>query len=330
MTTPDPEKITKVQLKTQTNIPSTRGAALRNDLKKLEKEIAKLPGSTSENALAILPLWDQIDRKLKELEFLGMELASEKGQLDTFAAQFQKKRALFIQKIGGSQALVEAREIRQPSTDQWWWYLDESLAADRKRNSIRLARNLGVLVVIIILGALVYQRYLAPDPAIQASYSFQRNAEDALVQGDYEAALQNIQNAILNTPDNPELYVLQEVILEALGQHQEAQTSQEIALQKFESDDLYYASLASVYLTIGDFENALADAQTAFKINPDSAIGYLYKAQVYEFQGDIPMAIENYIKADEIAQRLGNVQLQAIIRVSLSNAYQKIPNPSQE
>ena len=214
--------------------------------------------------------------------------------------------------------------------DQWWWYVDKSLSADRKRKTIRLAQNIGVLIVLVILGALVFQRYLAPDPAIQASYSFQRNAEDAMVQGDFEVALQNIQNAILNTPDNPELYVLQEVILDALGQPQEAQTSQEIALQKFESEDLYYASRASVYMTIGDFENSLADAETAIKINPDSAIGYLYKAQAYQYQGKIPMAIENYNKADEIAQRLGNVQLQAIIRVNLSNAYQKIPNPSQE
>ena len=124
------------------------------------------------------------------------------------------------------------------------------------------------------------------------------------------------------------MYTLQGVILQVLGEPEKAQVSFETALGKYDSKDLFYNARAMVYLMMGDPQSALADAETAIEINPDSALSYLQIAQSYESQGEFLKAIGSYKEADEIARRTGNVQLQAIIRVNLSNAYQRIPLPT--
>ena len=44
--------------------------------------------------------------------------------------------------------------------------------------------------------------------------------------------------------------------------------------------------------------------------------------------GDISKAIDSFEAADEVAQRIGNSQLQAVIRVGLANVYQRISIPT--
>ena len=328
MTPPKPANISDTQLKTQSKVPATKGAVLRESLRVMENRIAKLDEATPDSALELLSLFDQVDKDMDELQVCGMNLASELGQIDTLTAQFKKKRALLIRKVGGPQVIAEARKIRQPTTDHWWWYVDQSLAAENRKNTINTLRNLGITVVIIVISALLYQRFFAPDPAIQASNGYQQRAENAVLDQDFEYALQEVENAIRYTPENPELYTLQGVILQVLGEPEKAQVSFETALGKYDSKDLFYNARAMVYLMMGDPQSALADAETAIEINPDSALSYLQIAQSYESQGEILKAIGSYKEADEIARRTGNVQLQAIIRVNLSNAYQRIPLPT--
>jgi len=326
----DPEKITAPQLKTQTQKPHTRAEELRHHLKLLETRLVRLSEINREEALEILILFDQAEQIATELQERGMNTASELGQIETLTAQFYKKRAQFIRRIGGSQELAKAREVRQPSKDSWWWYADQTLAVESKQKMIRWLRNFAFITVILIILAMIYQRFFAPDPATQASYGHQTRGENALIQRDLETALVEVQNAIALTPDHPDLYVLQGVIQEGLGHPEEARSSFEIALQKFDPEEGFYNQRATLYLMMGDAERGLADSQAAIQINPDSTISYLTQGQAYEILGDFPKAIDSYEIADEIAQRIGNAQLQAIVRVTLSNAMQRIPIPTFE
>jgi tetratricopeptide (TPR) repeat protein len=322
------EKITATQLKAQKQKPQTRAEKLRDTLKILDARIAQLFKSKPEEASEIPVLFDRVNQALEELQEHGMNLASELGQVETLSAQFTKKRALFIRKIGGPQELAKAREANQPPRDRWWWYVDLALVEENKQKAVHWLRIFAVAAVSLIILAVIYQKFFAPDPATKASYGHQQKAENAVMEGNFEYALNEVQQALTYTPEEANLYVLQGVILEALARTEEAHSSFDTALQKYDQADQFYNKRTLVYLMLGDAERALADCETAIQINPDSALSYLEQGQAYEMLEDIQKAIESYEKADEIAQKSGNAQLQAVIRMTLSNAYQRIILPT--
>jgi tetratricopeptide (TPR) repeat protein len=330
MTQAEVERMTAAQLKAQSQRPQTKAESLRQVMKNLEMRITKLSEISPEQTLEILSLFDDADHILGELQERGMEVTSELGQLETLRAQFYKMRATFIRKIGGPQELAKARQRQAPSSDRWWWYVDKSLAEESKQKTIQLLRNFGILAALLIIAILVYNRFFAPDPAIQASYGHQQRAENAVIEGNLEDALVEVQQALAYTPEDANLYVLQGVILDGMDRSKEAVLSYNTAINLYEQEDYFYNQRAIIYLMFGSAEQALADCETAIQINPESAISYLNMGQAYQALGDINNAIVSYETADEIAQRSGNAQLQAIIRISMSNAYQQISLPTYD
>lgn len=326
----DPEDKTAVKLRSQAQKPQTRAEILRDTMKDLETRIARLAESRPEAVLEIPLLFDQANQILTELGKRGKDLSTEMGQLETLTHQFYKKRPQFIRQVGGVEALQAARRDRQPAADLWWWFPDQTLAEDRRAQTIRALRNLGIILAILTVAFLIYRKFFAPDPNVQASYGHQQIAEYNLIEGRFPEALSEVEAALTYTPDNPDLYVIRGVIQEVLDQSEEAQLSYEQAFRIYTQEDFFYNQRALLYLMMDDPERALADCQAAIQINPDSAISYLNQGQAYELLGDILTAIESYEEADAKAQQTGNAQLQAFIRVTLSNAYQRLTFPTLE
>jgi len=133
MTKTNQEEKPSRKLKTLTRKPPTKAEGLRLKMKKLDTLISSLSEISPEDSLEILSLFDHVNQVTEELGQGGMNLDSELGQVETLTARFYKKQALFIRRIGGAQKLIDARTVRQPSADLWWWYVDESLAEDRKQ-----------------------------------------------------------------------------------------------------------------------------------------------------------------------------------------------------
>jgi len=324
METTHKDKRIAAVLEAQRQKPATRAEELREILQHLDLCLARLPEATPQTALEIPALFDQADQVLQELQAKGMNVAGEIGRIEGLSARFRKHLAIFVRRAGGSQALAAARQARQPSQDRWWWHADEILAAHRRQNTIRWLRNAGILAALLIVASLVYRKFLAPDPVIQASIGHQQRAESLLVGGELENALAEIDQALAYTPGEPDLLVTRGVILEALGLAQEAAETFEAAREKYALEDQFYTRRALTYLMLGAPERALADSDAALALDPDSAVSYLNKGQACEMLGDIQKAIENYQLADEAASRLDNPQLQAIARINLSNALQRI------
>ena len=322
------EKHTQVQLKTQTQKPQTRIEVLRAVLKDLEKRITRLSEINTPTALEILSLLDRANDLIDELQARGINISSEVGQFKTLAAKFLRVKSVFIRKIGGSPKLADLRQERYPSEEHWWWYVDVKLAEENKQKTIRLLRILGITTLLLLIAVLIYNQFFAPDPAVKASYGHQQEAENAIIEGDLQIALDEIQNALGYTPEEPELYVLEGVIHEALGQVREAESSFHSAQGLSEQPEDFYNQRAIQYLMLNAPQRALDDTKTALEINPESALAYLYQGQAYEKLGKIDLAIQSYKRADEFAQKTDNVQLQAIIRINLSNIYQAITMPT--
>jgi len=304
---------------------------LRQILTQLENTVARIADCTPEQALEIPIKLDWVVSQIDALDQSGVKIEIQTTQFQTIAAQLRTRMRTFIKQVGGRQALKQARLVHQPQSDHWWWFVDEIWATEIKEKLIRQLRNLGITAAILVIAGIFYNKYFAPDPALKASLSHQQSAEKYLMLGDFELAIKETNAALTYSPESAELLILKGVILDQLGQVEEATESYEQAMAFLDQEYLFYVQRALNYLVMGKAEHVIAECDIALQLNPDSAVCYMQQGQAYELLGDIGNAIERLEIADETAERLGNPQLQAIIRVNLSNVLQKMPaTPTSE
>jgi tetratricopeptide (TPR) repeat protein len=244
--------------------------------------------------------------------------------------QFRKRAPLFVRCAGGPSAMRQARVEFQPGEDHWWWFVDETLARDRKSKLLRLAAGVLVIVILLAGAAFIYQRFLAPDPALSASYGLHHDAENALMQGDPEIALENIDKALTYTPNDPELYLLRGITYLALDDPEAAEDDFETAREKFESDELFYVKRAGLYVILGRPDLAIEDANLVIVLDPDMAYAYIFRGQAYETLGDLDSAMADYELASEVAERTNNPEVQVMARLYLAQILQNVGQPSME
>lgn len=310
--------------------PRTQKGELRDLLKKTENRVARLKDLSPEEAVEILSMLDQAVEGVESLEIAGGSTSSEATQLESILRQIQKKKHLFVSKVGGAAAMGQARREHSPDEGDWWWYLDEEIVRERQLKIKRWTVGIVITGVVLTVLALVYQRFFAPDPVFQAGIGFQQTAENKLIMGEYETALADVNQAIERLPNAFDLMVMRGVILDALEQPDLAEESYEVARNGFEREEFFYTARAKYYLMAALPQSAIADAEMAIFINPDSAVSYIYIAQAHEFQGDFPLAIEYFEIASEVAERTNNSTLQVMARMQLATLLQQNQLPPVE
>ena len=267
---------------------------------------------------------DEAVETLTALREAGSPVSSEETLFETIQAQLHTNRKLFLARIGGASVLAEARAERQPPAENWWWFVDEALAAERRRILRNVAITGGVLLLVMIALGAAYRQFLAPDPNLQAAVGWQTRAENALIAGEYQTALDAAAQSIALLPDQPEVYLLQGVTHEMLNHPDDAERSFSAAWDLYPEDgkDIFYTERAGYYLMAAQGEQALADAQSALALNPKSAMAYLRLAQSYELLGERQQAITAYEQAAEMARRNNNPQLEVIAKMGLAQLLQ--------
>jgi tetratricopeptide (TPR) repeat protein len=322
------QKAALVEAKSTIKQPRTQMEALRDTLSTIEMRIAKLKEISTEDTLEILTLLDQAQEKFNTLEAAGGSASSEGTLYESLLRQLDKKSATFLNQVGGPAALQRARQERQPDLGYWWWYIDEDLAQKRRSRFKSWATSAAIGGALLIVLIVLYNQFLAPDPVTRAGIGFQQAAENKFIQGQHEEALADVHQAIEHLPDYPELYVLQGVIYEILEQPDLAEESYQLAREGLSKEDAFYNERAKYFLMANLAERAIADAELASSINPDSAISYLYIGQAYEVIGDYSAATEYYEAASEAAERTNDVEVQVIARMNLAQVLQRIAPPA--
>lgn len=328
------QKNALVAARSAKNQPHTQVAELRDLLTTLEMRIAKLKEISPEDALEILPLLDQTRERLDALQAAGAGASSEDSQFESLLLQFEKKRPVFLNRVGGPAVLRQVRTERQPDKSAWWWFIDQSLAEERQAKIKRLAIIGTVVVALLIVLVVVYNQFLAPSPEFQAGIGFQQTAESQLIAGEYEEALASVNQAVQYLPDYGELYVLQGVIYDMLDQPDLAEQSYRLAREMLDDEEAFYMTRAKYFLLAGRAELGMADAQMAISLNPDSAVSLMYIAQAYEMQGDISKAIDYYELASAAAEASNDPTIQVMARMQMATLLQQFnltsPEPEQE
>jgi tetratricopeptide (TPR) repeat protein len=295
-----------------------------DELDRLEIPAGKIGMITPEQGFGLLHGLDAVYSRMQDLEPGGASIKMAQAQFDGITSRMQKEAGQFIRDLGGAQALQRARAEVKPPKEHSWWYLDEWLTNQHKAAFQRLLVIAGIVVVAFIVLALVYNRFLAPDPSVTARYGHEQTARDLMMKGDLQGALDEVTQGLEIPPVDPSLQVLKGVILEKMGQSSQAGTFYTQAKIGFNNPDEFYLARGQDYIQVGLADQAMADAQSAVQANPQSGSAYLLLGQIYEVQRKNQEALDAYNKAYEAADQSKQPELAALARMRLAMLMQSM------
>jgi len=305
----------------------TRGDQLRDTLARLKALVGQLGYALGEEALNIPPLFDEVTAGLAELQVQGQDVRGEAAQLETVSAGLRRKAGTFLREIGGASRLQDARNARRPDPAQWWWFLDQWLA-DRRRSQLRqLLQWAAVAALLLALLYFIYQRFLAPNPAIVAGLEHQQKADWLAQAGDLAGALNETEQALAAIPRDPEQLVFKGVLQQALG-HDAAAEETFAAAEAQVGKEEFLIARSRRYLNLGQAKAALADARAVIELNPNSAMGYLVLGQANEGAGNYAEATDAYTRASTLAQAQNKPEVAVMARMQLGMLMQRPPVPT--
>jgi tetratricopeptide (TPR) repeat protein len=290
---------------------------LNAQLDHLEILISKLEPKAGKSVLAILYEMDAIEAQLKELRLSGASIKAEESQFETSCAVLRKQAPVFVRAVGGVQMLQEERSRRNPPGEAWWWYLDEIY---RQQRFSALKKTLSALVIaaaVIAVLAVVYQKFLAPSPDVVARYNAIQQSTQLTVDGKYDEALAAVQAGLAVLPGDPDLLLMEGVILQVQGKLAQAADVFGQARQKIGNELNFYLGRSQDYNSIGKNDLAVADAQAAVALDPNSAAGYYLLGSAQEAQKQVSQALTSYQKAVELADAQGLTNLTAEIKLKM-------------
>jgi len=304
--------------------PLTRADELRDQIDELEAMIGRLGYGLGREALAIPTVFDSISAGLAAFQAEGQSMRAENARMDTASARFSRKAHVFLREIGGAKVLEDARRTRRPDPESWWWFADQ-LVAKRRRDQVRRLLRLGAGVALVLFVLFVlYQRFLAPDPATRQRFEHQNNAENLVIEGDIAGALSEVEQALTVAPGDPYLTVFKGALQQELGQGAASGETFAAAETTFGNREDYLLARAQTYLLLGQPEAAVVDALEVVELNPESAAGYMLLGRAYEQAEDYLEAMFAYEQAIDLAEAQGDFQLVGTARVNVGILMQRL------
>ncbi len=271
--------------------------------------------------LELLHWLDQITDLVLEFETTGVDVRAERARLETIRQQLRRRQTRFLSEAGS--ALKEERAAAQPDQARWWWFLDE-VVAQQRRDRLRRTLIWGLVLVFLCVAAwLVYDRFVAPPPQVRQSFHHSAVGEGLVQKGDLRAALVEFEAASTATPDDPEIWIWLGVVHFELGDLDEAQEMFETARSLYETEIDFLLNRGMTYLSAGDLGAAKTDVEQVIAMDPQFAIGYYVRANIFTEQGDYAAAVDDLERAEELAKEAGNSQLEATARVQRAMVQQK-------
>jgi tetratricopeptide (TPR) repeat protein len=308
----------------------TRAGELRDRLAQLEAQVGQLGYGLGPEALAILLLFDEVWATLAALRAEGLSMRAEEARLETVAASLKRKAAVFLRELGGTAVLRDARHTRQPDQADWWWFLDQFVAKRRKAFVRRLLLFVAGVAAILLLLALVYQQFLAPDPAREARFRHERQAVSLALDGDFISALSETERALAVAPGDPDLLVLKGVLQQELGQVTVAEETFAAAEAAFEDRESFLTTRGQWFLQLGQAEAALADVEAAIALNSQSAIAHLLLGMANEALENYSQALAAYEQASALADLSGDAEINVMARIRIGEVLLRLKTTPED
>lgn len=295
-------------------------------LDRVESLIGRIGMNNREQSQAILMGLDAAAVRIRQMD-QSESARPLQVQFDALLARLRNDAGKFVRELGGRQALLDLRAAQQPPAEYSWWFLDDWMEQRRKASLKRSLTTLGLFVAGFVVLAVIYQAFLAPDPALIARIGHENSAKAAMQAGDLETARAEIDQGLAIATEDLSLLVLRAVVFEAAGKRDEAASAYEVAQHASETREDFLLVRGDAYVLIGMFDAAMADAEAAAVENPLSPQAYLLAGQIYELRQQYFQALERYEKAAEVADELGHAEYAAIARTRIVFVMQSINLP---
>jgi Tfp pilus assembly protein PilF len=295
----------------------TEAEKLDQLLNQLENNLSKIKFEMDIDAASILRQFDEAYAALGSLKNRGLAQPAAEEHFEMLSSRLKREAGRMLARLGGSAGLERLRKERQPEAEAWWWYPDRLVADRRKANLRRAGLYTLILAALAVVAGLLYQRFLKPDPQLMQRIEAKQSAETFAQQGDLDQALVEVDKGLELAPDDPELLLLRGTILAARGQNEEAENLFRQVEQLVANEESFRLLRGQQYLTIGQPEPALADAEAVIGLNPKSADGYILQGFALEALNRPQEAYQAYQTASDLANESGASQLVVLARMRM-------------
>lgn len=300
---------------------------LREYLSRAELAVAGLGRATADDAANSIRLVDAVEKAIPRLEEqFGIDLKNERGRLQILENRLRNSAPVLL-KRAGRKRLQQMRLEAQPSDAEWWWFLDEAVAAQRQQSLRSLAIKIGIGVAVLVVLGIIYQVFLAPKTEPSGPEQAKSDGQSYLQQGDLDKALAEYQSVLQADPEDAQAAGAVAAILEQLGRGDEAKQYFDQARSLAASEADYYANLAMTYYYMSSQQmvdataKAIEAANQAIAADDTNAMAYLALGSAYELQDKVGEAVEALNKA---ASLTNDVALQASIKVRVAMLSQRV------
>jgi tetratricopeptide (TPR) repeat protein len=301
---------------------------LRELIHYLEERRPTLKSMNSAEALTLLQTLDRAYDLFHELESAGLNLLPERGRFEAIQHSLQNKVRVILRALGGPAALSAYRPQPAPERERWWWYIHEAVAAQNQRRLRQIV--IGVTLIILIVGGilLAFETVLAPSPEVVARLEAENDALSFLEDGGYQEALVAVEEGLAAVPDDPGLLTFKGILLELLGQEDEAARSFQAAQANLAQDPTaFYLGRGQLYMRLGQLDKAENDARLALEVDNNSSLAWLILGQALESQDKRVESVTAYEQASELGLADGNFQVVVLARLGLGRVGLIAPAP---
>ena len=246
------------------------------------------------------------------------DMTGERLKFETVQKRFLKNAPALLSALGGRAGLIAARPAQATQTDQPWWFIDQVVAAEKRRRHSRVLIASGAIIATGLFVVLLLNMILQPDFSQAAVVRHVDAAIQAVThEANYGLALSEIEQALLVKPDNIELLIFKSIVLERLGRFAEAAVVYERAFALVaESEQIPYYK-GQLLMQLAEFEPALMAAQESIDLNPSFAEGWLLVGQAYDQLHQAPRAFDAMTIAYQLAEEQDKRLLEGLIRFNM-------------
>lgn len=269
----------------------------------------------------LLEMFDQLDARIPALEQQGVDMRGEQGRWEALQRALRTRARWAVSAIDSWPA---ARQQTQPQPGQWWWRLDETLAAERRRAWLRGAAMVLLIVTVGFVAVRIFRIYFPVDPNVAAANDRRLQAERHVREGDWAGAFAMYEQATQFAPDDPMLYLWLGVLSEQMGQPEQAEPWYEKARPLLHDAARFHVERGFFYLQANRPADGEREARAALALDDQSAVGYYVLASALEMQKQTDAAIEAYKMTASLAEGK-DADLTALARVHMGLLLQSAP-----
>jgi tetratricopeptide (TPR) repeat protein len=173
----------------------------------------------------------------------------------------------------------------------------------------------GAAVGWIIAGAIIFR------PRIPREF---QQAVKHLRKGEYEAAVQSMNAAIKDDPDNENYYRFRAEAFRLWGKLDRARKDYEKMIELAPDSPVAYNGLAEVHLQSGKYAEAQQAGQRAYKLAPDEWVA-AYNLGMIEDRLNQPQSAVQHLQA-ALEQRVPDARHRLLIHLYLARAHKRMGN----